>query len=104
MASDKDSIEKSFTGTGNSDYLQVRQVAGHANGGISIWLLIQGTFTGTINIQINRMGKDTDWVTMPNGTFTAATTQTVNIPANCDIRLNASALSAGQADCFLTIN
>lgn len=104
MASDKDSVTGSFTGTGNSDYLQVRGVAGEDNGVTYIWLLIQGTFTGTINIQINRMGKDTDWVTMTNGTFTAPTTQVVAIPANCDLRLNASALSAGQADYLLTRN
>lgn len=90
-----DSIATATTG---ANILQVRQVGQKAP--LYGLLHISGTFTGSVQLEASPPSANT-WAIL-SAAITAPGASSVLIPADCDLRFNATALSAnGPIVCFL---
>ena len=102
-ATDRWLTDSIATAVPGSNILQVRHVASRSKGN-SFYALVSVTtaFTGSVQVEVSPPGAGT-WALIGTA-MTAPGGQSIQIPADCDLRFNATALSAGgPISCFLEL-
>lgn len=102
-ATDRWLTDSIATAVPGANILQVRHVGSRSQWGpFNAFVSVSGTFTGSVQLESSPPGAAA-WGLVGTA-MTAAGSQTIPIPADCDLRFNQTALSAGgPVTCFLEL-